>query len=337
MSTKKVIAVAVVLAAISYIYITQYKDILQVTIVAPDDYVYGALIIVDADYEAGGSLSTVEHANRLLNVETTIDLKLAAKAPWSFNGMRIEFRHPKYKPVQISIEGNPHWYKQVVTLTPIKWTTDARDGWIKPSQATSVALLEHLRWIKNTYLSQPEKLMVMEAIQDNPRLLGVMAYGGAGKTGEWAQIRQDAIAEWEQIEVILDERVHDPCPDGYTPKRPAYPICGRRKTNVVFLPPKSQSAAVEGESAWKEGPQVLWARADLASVLGIDEKYVRFAGYWGREWSSEAIGCPEDGRSYDQVPVAGYIILFSAVDSYYYHGREGEEPFLCTSENRKNF
>ncbi len=74
------------------------------------------------------------------------------------------------------------------------------------------------------------------------------------------------------------------------------------------------------------------AKQDLAGMLTIDRSAVTLVRYEEAVWRDGSLGCPQPGMMYTQALVGGYVIELS-VDgvSFYYHGANGRDPFLCTN------
>lgn len=58
------------------------------------------------------------------------------------------------------------------------------------------------------------------------------------------------------------------------------------------------------------GPQMVEARRDLASRLGVSEREILFLSGEGRTWGDPSLGCPEPGVMYPQVQVRGWVLTF---------------------------
>lgn len=58
------------------------------------------------------------------------------------------------------------------------------------------------------------------------------------------------------------------------------------------------------------GPQMVAARRDLASRLGVSEREILFLSAEGRTWGDPSLGCPEPGVMYPQVQVRGWVLTF---------------------------
>lgn len=58
------------------------------------------------------------------------------------------------------------------------------------------------------------------------------------------------------------------------------------------------------------GPQMVAARKDLASRLGVSEREVLFLSGEGKTWNDGSLGCPEPGVMYTQAQVHGWVLKF---------------------------
>jgi len=58
------------------------------------------------------------------------------------------------------------------------------------------------------------------------------------------------------------------------------------------------------------GPQMVVARKDLASRLGVTEREILFLSGEGKTWNDGSLGCPEPGVMYTQAQVHGWVLKF---------------------------
>ncbi len=58
------------------------------------------------------------------------------------------------------------------------------------------------------------------------------------------------------------------------------------------------------------GPQMVAARKDLASRLGVTEREILFLSGEGKTWNDGSLGCPEPGVMYTQAQVHGWVLKF---------------------------
>lgn len=79
-------------------------------------------------------------------------------------------------------------------------------------------------------------------------------------------------------------------------------------------------------------PQVALAKADLAGRLSMPADSITVVAATAVTWPDGALGCPQPGMSYTQVPVDGSMIVLRAGDKDYgYHAGGPKAPFLCQS------
>ena len=334
MKLKIAIVLVLAIGAATVIYTTNYKDRLQVSVAAPDDYIRGAEFVVRAEYEKSGEVTEVVLHERVLENVGVFEIDLPGHAPWSLREMRAELRHPKYKPTVVAVTGNPHWSPQAVELEPAQWTAEGKQTFVYASHETSIAALDHLRWITSDYFARPEWLLVNEAVQQSHPMLGSLAYGGGKKSGDWEMIRQETIAELGKLKEAIDERSLQPCPEGYEVENLAYPPCGRQEVIVQYYERPSAAEIKAKQDEEFRVAKLAWT--NLVERLGVDKNLVRFAGQGETVWETSALGCPEEGQSYTEEPTPGYMIAFTVKygGTHFYHGREGEDPFYCPEDQR---
>jgi hypothetical protein len=79
--------------------------------------------------------------------------------------------------------------------------------------------------------------------------------------------------------------------------------------------------------------QINDAIADLAARTGVAEDSVVVTSARAVTWSSGALGCPEQGKSYTEALVPGLQVLLEASGTtHYYHGRNGMPLVYCPAE-----
>ena len=77
-------------------------------------------------------------------------------------------------------------------------------------------------------------------------------------------------------------------------------------------------------------PLISQATKMLAGMLDIEASEINVIEARSVVWPDAALGCPEPGMSYIQVPKEGALIQLAVGDSiYFYHMGEGRELFLC--------
>lgn len=88
-----------------------------------------------------------------------------------------------------------------------------------------------------------------------------------------------------------------------------------------------------GETTTTPGdPRVEAAIDDLTTRFDISREAVEVVEVQEVTWPDGSIGCPQPGEFYTQALVDGYYVELRASDqTFSYHGREGEPPFLCQS------
>ncbi len=309
-------------------------ELIQIQIIAPDEYIRGGVFELRAEYEVDGKLLYSEVDERVLESDASFFVELPKRSQWSLKEVQAELRHPKYKPTIGVIGGSEDLAQMAVTLRPKRWTTNDSNNFIKPAYETLVEASEHLRWIRTEYFQRPERLLVNETFQEHHRLVAMMAYGGGGKKGEWEKLRQTTIAEWHAIKKLMDERSYEPCPPGYVLETLINRPCGALVFEETI--PNPNAAAERAARRAEEGRQIIFATADLAKQLQVTEKGVRLQGYERVMWDSTAIGCPEESKAYKSEERPGYVIIFSGYEmgTFFYHGKMNEMPFHCPKEKR---
>lgn len=80
-------------------------------------------------------------------------------------------------------------------------------------------------------------------------------------------------------------------------------------------------------------PHVAVAVADLASRMDVAAGDVMLILQEEVMWRDGSLGCPQPGFSYTQALVDGYKITLEVNGvTYAYHGRAGQDPFLCEND-----
>ena len=91
-------------------------------------------------------------------------------------------------------------------------------------------------------------------------------------------------------------------------------------------PPDEEAASPPGFS----GSVVVIAVDDLADRLDVDTTAITVIDVEEVVWPGGALGCPQPGRVYSQVPTDGLRILLGHNGSeYVYHSGGTVDPFLC--------
>lgn len=111
---------------------------------------------------------------------------------------------------------------------------------------------------------------------------------------------------------------------------PGHKVTLRHDGKIYFVHEANGRAAVcrqtkavggvtpELELVW--GEQMLAARRDLASRLGVEENEIRLVSALGETWDDESLGCPQPGVDYRERRVEGYTLtLRHGGRDYSYH------------------
>lgn len=81
------------------------------------------------------------------------------------------------------------------------------------------------------------------------------------------------------------------------------------------------------ELVW--GAQVLQARKDLATKLGVSEREIRFSAAEERTWPDRSLGCPEAGVAYSPGKVEGYVLILRHKQRDYTYHTDLKRVFAC--------
>ena len=73
------------------------------------------------------------------------------------------------------------------------------------------------------------------------------------------------------------------------------------------------------------GPQLVAARRDLASRIGVTERDIQFVAAESKTFPDASLGCPEPGMQYAQAQVAGWVLTF----------RRGERVFTYPADDAR--
>lgn len=73
------------------------------------------------------------------------------------------------------------------------------------------------------------------------------------------------------------------------------------------------------------GPQLVAARRDLASRLGVTERDIQFVAAESKAFPDASLGCPEPGMQYAQAQVSGWVLSF----------RRGERVFTYHADEQR--
>ncbi|MCH9679867.1 MAG: hypothetical protein K0V04_00410 [Deltaproteobacteria bacterium] len=81
---------------------------------------------------------------------------------------------------------------------------------------------------------------------------------------------------------------------------------------------------------WATDARVEASRQQLSTKLGAPASDITVVSVENIQWSNGALGCPKPDMAYTQAIVEGYrIVLQHGGTSYAFHGRTGQDPFLC--------
>lgn len=79
-----------------------------------------------------------------------------------------------------------------------------------------------------------------------------------------------------------------------------------------------------------EDEAIAAALLDLAERIDVDEVEIEVSEVRTMIWQDTSLGCPQPGMMYAQVIQKGLLICLSVDEElYFYHSKDGEEPFLC--------
>lgn len=77
------------------------------------------------------------------------------------------------------------------------------------------------------------------------------------------------------------------------------------------------------------GPQMVAARKDLASRLGVTEREILFLSGEGKTWNDGSLGCPEPGVMYTQAQVPGWVLSFGHQQRVYTYHTDLDRTIPC--------
>ncbi len=101
------------------------------------------------------------------------------------------------------------------------------------------------------------------------------------------------------------------------------------------LPTASAAPGGGPPSAWPPAADlaVANARADLVARTGIYPDLIQVTSVTEHDWPTPALGCPENGHTYVQVIVPGYVIVLAAGGAnYVYHASRKGDVITCPTE-----
>jgi hypothetical protein len=77
------------------------------------------------------------------------------------------------------------------------------------------------------------------------------------------------------------------------------------------------------------GPQMVFARRDLAARLGVSEREVLFLSGEGKTWNDGSLGCPEPGVMYAQAQIRGWVLTFGHDGRIYTYHTDLDRTIPC--------
>lgn len=187
----------------------------------------GFIIEVSASYVRDGKRETVILFDEVVSGDTVIQATLPLAAPWQFESIRTQVRHPFYRPTAHYATTNPHWKNASINLTPELWSRSHDYYLVPPSEETTMAALDHLRWLREEYAARVPPHIFVQEVRRSQLMLGSLAFARGEKEGGWEQSRRVAVDELNQLAELLDALTYEPCPEDYQ-RDPTVPIiCGR--------------------------------------------------------------------------------------------------------------
>lgn len=113
------------------------------------------------------------------------------------------------------------------------------------------------------------------------------------------------------------------------PQAPS-PAVSEEGSPIVTDPPATDPPDEEADYPHEFTGSVVIAVDDLAGRLGVDTTTITVIDVEEVVWPDGALGCPQPGRTYGQVPTDGLrIILVHKGSEYAYHSGGAVDPFLC--------
>ena len=104
-------------------------------------------------------------------------------------------------------------------------------------------------------------------------------------------------------------------------------VCETADPDVGRTLPKSEADGMSREL--KGAPQLARAaRNDLAARLDVKPEDVEVS-IAPRTWLDTSLGCPEEGRDYEEAPIEGFLILLKVDERTYAYHADSERVFLC--------
>lgn len=104
-------------------------------------------------------------------------------------------------------------------------------------------------------------------------------------------------------------------------------VCETPDPDVSRTLPKSEEEQMSREL--RSAPRLARAaREDLADRLGVEPKDITVS-ISPRTWLDTSLGCPEEGRDYEDAHVEGFLILLKIDEEIYAYHADQERVFLC--------
>ena len=207
---------------------------LDVRISASGTEVQGALLTVTGTYSADGKLYEIEHFRGQIKSNSSQLIELPAMLPWTFHSMKVQVEHPNFRPSKAYPASNPYWRNQTLTLQLALWSRSLDNYVVEASESTSAEGLDHLRWLRADYLEAIPTAIAIREIMAAQLALGSLAMAGGRRDGAWEETRQDALRELDLLKEIIEQRSHDPCPDGHQTAAERLAECGRSENRVIW-------------------------------------------------------------------------------------------------------
>ncbi|OGO33256.1 MAG: hypothetical protein A2Z16_17590 [Chloroflexi bacterium RBG_16_54_18] len=145
-------------------------------------------------------------------------------------------------------------------------------------------------------------------------------------------------------QIILDPGQDQPDPTG-EPTLPAEsgeaknPTAG--STAAPIIPPVEVTPLMPAFPGTEQSidpamdPLIQMAKADLATRLGVPESEIEVLEARAVVWPDAALGCPQPGMSYIQIPFdGGLIVLDVGGQEYNYHTGGNDGLFLCEQSEK---
>ena len=93
-----------------------------------------------------------------------------------------------------------------------------------------------------------------------------------------------------------------------------------------------QTKALGGITPEREllfGPQLVEARHDLATRLGVPDSQIRFVSGEGKTFADGSLGCPDPGVMYVQSQVPGWVLTFAVGDRQFTYHTDLQRTVPC--------